>query len=116
MAEAGRTLTARVAAEPGRKLFGKSKFDVDVENSQVTCPAGHTAERVTQEQNGTNDIAGRDIKKPFRGRLDWQVLKLISITNADVPPVGVCMPYSPILVGVFRRPHLCGNSDRPSTH
>jgi hypothetical protein len=52
-AEEGRTLTARVPAEGNnRGLFPKSRFELDVLNGTVTCPAGQTTGEYREEKDG----------------------------------------------------------------
>jgi hypothetical protein len=49
----GRTLTARVPQEGNnRGLYPKSRFELDVVNATVTCPAGHTTSEYREEQDG----------------------------------------------------------------
>ena len=40
--QAERKLVAKQRRDPNTGVFPKSKFDIDLENEQVTCPAGHT--------------------------------------------------------------------------
>jgi hypothetical protein len=48
-----RTLTARVPQEgSNRGLFPKSRFELDVLNAAVTCPAGHTTREYREEKDG----------------------------------------------------------------
>jgi transposase len=58
-ADAGRELTAKVAAEPARDLYPKSKFKIELPESgqsleltKVTCPAGHVSDRLAPDGNG----------------------------------------------------------------
>lgn len=46
--DAGRVLRAKVPAEAERGLFPKSAFVLDLENHTVTCPRGHTTDRIIQ--------------------------------------------------------------------
>lgn len=41
-ADAERTLVAKVPAPPKDEPFHKAQFRIDLDNNQVTCPAGHT--------------------------------------------------------------------------
>jgi Transposase DDE domain len=52
-AEEGRTLTARVPAEGNnRGMYPKSRFELDVLNERVTCPAGQTTSEYREEKDG----------------------------------------------------------------
>jgi len=58
-ADAGRELIAKVAAEPARDTFSKSRFDIvlpgpgqSLEQTKVTCPAGHVSGRLTPDGKG----------------------------------------------------------------
>jgi hypothetical protein len=58
-ADAGRNLIAKVAAEPVRDTFTKSQFTTELpeagsslEQTRVTCPAGHVADRLTLDKKG----------------------------------------------------------------
>lgn len=58
-ADAGRELTAKVAAEPARELYPKSKFTIELPESgqsleltKITCPAGHVSDRLTPDGKG----------------------------------------------------------------
>jgi hypothetical protein len=52
-AEEGRTLTARVPAEGNnRGMYPKSRFELDVLNETVTCPAGQTTGEYREEKDG----------------------------------------------------------------
>jgi hypothetical protein len=52
-ADEGRKLLARVPAEgKNRGLFPKSRFELDVVNQTVTCPAGHTCREYREEKDG----------------------------------------------------------------
>jgi hypothetical protein len=52
-AEAGRTLTARVPAEGNnRGFYPKSRFELNVLNETVTCPAGETTSEYREEKDG----------------------------------------------------------------
>jgi hypothetical protein len=49
----GRTLTARVPPEgSNRGFYPKSRFELDVVNQTVTCPAGHTTSEYREEKDG----------------------------------------------------------------
>jgi len=59
-AEAGRVLIARVPKEPGRGLYPKSAFEIDLEKMRVTCPGGHTVSHfVTCHDGGREFRFGR---------------------------------------------------------
>jgi len=52
-ADEERTLTARVPAEGhNRGMYPKSRFELDVLNTTVTCPAGETTREYREEQDG----------------------------------------------------------------
>lgn len=52
-AEANRVLLAKVPQESRREgCFPKSRFGIDLEANTVTCPAGHTTGKYTQQPNG----------------------------------------------------------------
>jgi hypothetical protein len=52
-ADEGRTLTARVPQEGNnRGLYPKSRFELNVLNGTVTCPAGHTTGEYREEKDG----------------------------------------------------------------
>lgn len=51
-ADAGRVLHAKVPQEAERGLFPKSAFVLDLQNHTVTCPEGHTTDRVIQTAEG----------------------------------------------------------------
>ena len=50
--DAGRELVARVPHEANRGVFGKSQFQLDLCNNRITCPGGHTAEKMTEQADG----------------------------------------------------------------
>ena len=54
---------------------------------------------VIQANNG----AGGDVEKPFGSGLNEQRLEIVTVADPIVPPPGVLIPYSAILVGVFRK-------------
>ena len=52
--EAGRELLAKVPKEVSHKgMYTKSDFVIDLENAQVTCPAGETATRFQLQKDGS---------------------------------------------------------------
>ena len=50
-ADAKRDLIAKVPAPPGG-AFGKSAFQIDLDRSEVTCPAGHTSNDYVTDKHG----------------------------------------------------------------
>lgn len=53
-AEADRELMAKVPQEASRKgLFGKSAFEIDVEQNTVTCPGGQVARTYRENEDGS---------------------------------------------------------------
>jgi transposase len=52
-AEAGQTLYAKVPQESaGTGLYPKSRFEIDLQNQTVTCPAGHSTSDFRVDQEG----------------------------------------------------------------